>query len=56
MASPLHTRSSVPENVHKSIRVGLGTQLATTISYIVLYCDEFIILFIQIVHKKETNT
>ena len=40
----------------KSNNVSLGTQLAATISYIVLYCDRFIILFIQIVHRKETNT
>ena len=54
--SPTYKGALFPEHVHKSIRVGLGTQLAATISYIVLYCDRFIILFIQIVHRKETNT
>ena len=37
--------------VHKSSKVSLGTQL--TIGYIGLYCNRFIILFIQIIHKKQ---
>ena len=32
-------------------KVSLGTQL--TVGYVVLYCNRFIILFTQIIHKKK---
>ena len=53
--SPLHVNefhyeSTFISPICKSKKVSLGT-----ISCIVLYCNRFIILFIQIIHKKQTK-
>ena len=46
-----HSKSLfIVQFVCKCNRVSLGTQL--TVSYIVLYCNMFVILFTQIIHKK----
>ena len=56
-ASPLHTNEFYSKLVRKSSlfiklnKVSLGTLL--TVGYVVLYCNRFIILFTQIIHKKK---
>ena len=40
--------------VCKSNKVSLGYR-ANTISYVVLHCNRFIILFTQIIHKRQTH-
>ena len=44
---------SVWEHIHKSSKVSLTTNTTNTIDYIALYCNRFLILFIQIIQTQE---
>ena len=55
--SPIYKQVLFLEHIHKSDDINLGTQLANTTGYIVMYYNRFIILYTQIIlknkHKKE---
>ena len=47
--SPICKQVLFLEHIHKSDDINLGTQLANTTGYIVLYYNRFIILYTQII-------